>query len=57
MVSANRARGLDQDDTHCRRSCFFVRGLFHQLSAFTVLFNYTKTYHEKYLVLALSRGD
>ena len=36
---------------------FFVRGLSHQLSAFTVLFNYTETYREKYLVLALSRGD
>ena len=54
-VSANRARGLDQEKkapTVCR-SCL-SRGL--EITAMAVLFNHTETDCQKYLVLELSRG-
>ena len=55
-VSANRARGPDQEKkapTVVALPCL-SRGL--EITAMAVLFNHTETYCQKYLVLELSRG-
>ena len=56
-VSANRARGPDQNKKAptVARACLWPLSPI-VLSSFTLLFNCTKTYNQKNLVLEISRG-